>query len=161
MTNCNSNIYLNDPHHIKKRKHSASVFFFRNFRSVAYIRQKCKMTCTLDGYRQLSLMTRTRSGHSAGNDLRSLGQVSSQTRNVFIIYLFYLINAKRTYFLMRFASVCKLVITFKFFVFIHIFAISFSHSRIISQNGRSSSSSSSLKSPVDPLEYVELFSNCG
>ena len=71
---------------------------------VADIRQQAKMTGALDRNGQLALMTRTGAGHTAGNDLCTFAEVSSQTRDILIIDRAELIDAERAYFFSAFSA---------------------------------------------------------
>lgn len=52
------------------------------------------MTGTLDGDRQLTLMTGTGAGHTAGQDLGALGNEAAQSGNILVINGFHLVNAE-------------------------------------------------------------------
>ena len=52
------------------------------------------MTGELNGAGQLTLMIRTSTGHTAGKDLRSLGNKAAKLRNIFVVDEFGLINTE-------------------------------------------------------------------
>ena len=54
-------------------------------RLIGNIGQQSYLTGTLDGHGQITLMTGTGAGHTAGNDLGALRDILAQTVNVLII----------------------------------------------------------------------------
>ena len=61
-------------------------------------RKQGNLTRTLDRDGQLTLMIGTSTGHTAGQDLSTLGKVSAKLRSVFIIDMLNLIDTKSAYF---------------------------------------------------------------
>ena len=62
------------------------------------------MTCTFDSNGQLTLMACTGTGDSARNNFRSLRQISSQLRHIFIIDLFNFVDTELANFFAAFSA---------------------------------------------------------
>lgn len=62
------------------------------------------MSCALDRDGQLTLMTGTGAGYTAGDDLSAVGEISSQTGDVLIINIMDFIYAEGTNFLSAFSA---------------------------------------------------------
>ena len=61
---------------------------------VADERHQGNLTSALDSDGQLSLVTSTGTGYAAGQNLGTLGHVTAQTSNVFVIDAFYVVYAE-------------------------------------------------------------------
>ena len=61
---------------------------------VAHIGEQRNVTGAFDRNRQLALMICAGTGNAAGNNLRALGNVLAQTRNILVVDVVHTINAE-------------------------------------------------------------------
>ena len=114
------------------------------FDLVGNIVNKSDLSCALNSGGELSLMKSTVTGDTSGKNLRSFGDILSQSCDVLIVDVFNLFGAEKANFLLS-AGTERLLKFLDFFINDEILLLQI----IENQNGSSSSAEISSKEPSD------------
>ena len=114
------------------------------FDLVGNIGNKSDLSCALNSGGELSLMKSTVTGDTSGKNLRSFGEILSQSCDVLIVDVFNLFGAEKANFLLS-AGTERLLNFLDFFIHDEILLLQI----IENQNGSSSSAEISSNEPSD------------